>query len=198
MTPPIPAAFAGPSFVEYPDAWKDLAAGAICKGQWPGWPPPESRSLLFEAIDAAGASEGTLWFADDSLQALRPCFNSGPTATAFLAQIRQPLSHGLISMVFATESPFCAENIVEHPRYDPSVATKTGVPVYSMAAVPVYFGLRCRGVLSAVTLQRPGTVSPPPPLTTRSVDLLSAASASWGEILDRQLDEAGMTQAPQK
>src|SRR5690349_959363 len=59
-----------------------------------------------DGFNEAGAHEGTIWLVDSTEEHLMPVFNSGPHASAFVGKFKQPLSAGLISMVFATEQPF--------------------------------------------------------------------------------------------
>ena len=83
------------------EAWMDAQAGAICRGEWTGWPCARGFDLLRDAVTATDADDGALWLVDDVKRELRPCFSIGQHCEIFLNEIRQPLTSGLISMVFS-------------------------------------------------------------------------------------------------
>jgi hypothetical protein len=111
-----------------------------------------ARDTLLDAIESVGASEGTLWVVDASGQGLVPAFNSGPSAALFLERVRQPLERGIISMVAATEQPFCENDVVGHATHDGTVDRLVGRRTLALIAVPFYLAGRLRGVVSCVRL----------------------------------------------
>ena len=88
------------------DAWMDAQAAAICRGEWSGWPSAGGFDLLRDALTATEADDGALWLVDDVKRELRPCFSIGPYSKILLNEIRQPLTSGLISMVFLPRTRF--------------------------------------------------------------------------------------------
>ena len=64
------------------------------------------RQTMDFAFRQASAHEGAVWLAEEATQSLTPVFDSGPHAEQFVGSFKQPLSSGVISMVFASEQPF--------------------------------------------------------------------------------------------
>jgi hypothetical protein len=120
------------------EAWMDSQASAICRGEWEGWPCQESFDLLREAVRFVGADEGALWLVDDLKRQLRPCFSTGSRLEIFLKEIRQPLSAGLISMVFFTENSICESDVGARKEYSPLVDLQLGAETRAMIAIPVF------------------------------------------------------------
>jgi hypothetical protein len=73
------------------EAWMDAQAGAICRGEWSGWPCAGGFDVMSDALIAANADQGVLWLVDDLKRELRPCFSIGGHSEFFLREIRQPL-----------------------------------------------------------------------------------------------------------
>lgn len=84
------------------------------------------KSVLRESFDAAGGNEGTLWLVNATRQELDAVFNTGPNPEKILA-LSQPLSRGLISMVFSTGQALCENQIGKHVKHDKTVDKKTGL-----------------------------------------------------------------------
>jgi hypothetical protein len=168
------------------EKWCDDAAGAVCRGEWSGWPPGAGWEMVREAFDAAGAEEGCLWLVDDVAGVLRPVFHSGASAGMFLREIRQPLNAGLVSMVFSTGNGILEQSVAERAEYCPEVDRRLGKRTRSMVAVPVVFAGRCRGVLSGVVFDSSvaGT------LAADAFERMSACAAQWGGWMDLRLGEA--------
>ena len=124
---------------------------------------PLMKGLLASSFHISDASEGTLWLADPSQESLIPVYNNGPNAAKFVGVFKQPLNSGLISMVYATEQPFCENNVHLNSQHDKTVDTALESVTVSMIAVPLFFGGRLRGVISCVRLKDPGSDAPDPP-----------------------------------
>src|ERR1051325_11562907 len=97
-----------------------------------------TREALHRAFDQAGADEGTVWVADSARNHLIPVFNSGPNASRFVGEFRQPLDQGLISMVLATEQSFLENEVSRNARQSKLVDTALGVTTKALIAVPLY------------------------------------------------------------
>jgi hypothetical protein len=166
--------------------WCDEAAGAVCRGEWSGWPPESGWAMLREAFRAARAEEGCLWLVDDVAGELRPVFHSGPGAEMFLREIRQPLNAGLVSMVFSTGNGILEESVAERREYCPDVDRRLSKRTRSMVAVPVVFAGRCRGVLSGVVFDSAGAGN----LAGDAFEGMSAVGAEWGEWMDLRREAA--------
>src|SRR5271165_135154 len=117
-------------------------------------------AVLERSFRAAGADEGTIWLADHKEEVLIPVFNTGPQAEEILKR-RQPLDRGIISMVFATQQPFCENEVSRNPAQDRTIGEGVGFEIESMVAVPLYFARECRGVISCVIqaiLRKPAAI----------------------------------------
>jgi hypothetical protein len=174
------------------DAWMDSQASAICRGEWEGWPCQQSFDLLREAVHSAGADEGALWLVDDLKRELRPCFSVGSHVGIFLREIRQPLSAGLISMVFFTENSICESDVSSRKEYSPHVDLRLGAKTKAMIAIPVFFAQRCRGVFSVVLFEKENEGGIKDSFQQVDFDTLSRAAALWSELMDSQLAGIGL------
>jgi hypothetical protein len=129
----------------------DKAARLITRETFDDFADDLMKSVLEESFEAAGGDEGTLWLVNPTKPELDAVYNNGPAADAILRH-SQPLSSGLISMVFSTGQPFCDNEIGKNPEHDKSVDRKTTSPTGAMIAVPFYFAQQCRGIVSCVQL----------------------------------------------
>lgn len=180
---PLPSAASGVLL----ESWMDDQASAICRGEWAGWPSSGALNLLRDAVRAAGADEGVLWLVDDLRGELRPCFSIGSHSEIFLSEIRQPLSSGLISMVFFTENAICESEVGRHAEYCPDVDLRIGTKTKAMVAIPVFFAQRCRGVFSAVLFDSSNGDAKRDAFAHGDFEILSKAAAIWSELMDSQL-----------
>jgi hypothetical protein len=174
------------------DVWMDAQAGAICRGEWGGWPCAESFGLLRDAVVTVGADTGALWLVDDLKHELRPCFSLGENSELFLREIRQPLSSGLISMVFFTENSICEAEVGRRSEYCPDVDSRLGAKTKAMIAIPVFFAQRCRGVFSAVLFEASPNVKHKEVFLHSDFETLSQAATLWSELIDSQLAGVGL------
>ena len=196
--PSLPAATL-PEGVEPPagngvllEAWMDAQAGAICRGEWKGWPPAGSFDLLCDAVKSVEADDGALWLVDDVARELRPRFSIGEHSNILLNEIRQPLSSGLISMVFFTENSICEAEVGRRSEYCPDVDSRLGLKTKAMIAIPVFFAQRCRGVFSAVLFEQSGETTRKNAFLPADFEALSQAASLWSELMDSQLAGVGM------
>jgi hypothetical protein len=174
------------------DAWMDAQAGAICRGEWSGWPCAGGFDLLRDAVTATDADDGVLWLVDDVKRELRPCFSIGQHCEIFLKEIRQPLTSGLISMVFFTEDSICEAEVRRRSEYCPDVDSRLGAKTKAMIAVPIFFAQRCRGVFSAVLFDVSSQVTHKEAFLHSDFETLSQAATLWGELMDSQLAGVGI------
>ena len=196
--PSLPAATL-PEGVEPPagngvllEAWMDAQAGAICRGEWKGWPPAGSFDLLRDAVKSVEADDGALWLVDDVARELRPRFSIGEHSNVLLNEIRQPLSSGLISMVFFTENSICEAEVGRRSESCPEVDSRLGLKTKAMIAIPVFFAQRCRGVFSAVLFDKAGGIRRKNAFLPADFEALSQAAALWSELMDSQIAGVGM------
>lgn len=174
------------------DAWMDEQAAAICRGEWSGWPCAVGFDLLRDAVTATDADDGALWLVDDVKRELRPCFSIGQHSKILLNEIRQPLTSGLISMVFFTEDSICEAEVGRRSEYCPDVDSRLGAKTKAMVAIPVFFAQRCRGVFSAVLFEESSKMRHKEAFLHSDFETLAQAATLWGELMDSQLAGVGI------
>jgi hypothetical protein len=174
------------------DAWMDAQAAAICRGEWSGWPSAGGFDLLRDALTATDADDGALWLVDDVKRELRPCFSIGQYSKILLNEIRQPLTSGLISMVFFTEDSICEAQVGSRSEHSPDVDSRLGAKTKAMVAIPVFFAQRCRGVFSAVLFEVSSKVPHKEAFLHSDFETLAQAATLWGELMDSQLAGVGI------
>jgi len=124
---------------------------------------PLMRKALEQGFTEAGAHEGTVWLLDEPGEHLVPAYNTGPQAEEWVGQFKQPLSSGLIGMVFASEQPFVENEVWKNAQQSKALDSRLQVQTYAMIAVPFYFLQACRGVVSCVQLKRADSRQADPP-----------------------------------
>jgi hypothetical protein len=113
------------------------------------------KHVLQEAIEGVGATEGSVWLINEASDSLTIAYNTGPNSSKLVGQFKQPLTSGLISMVFSMEQPFVENEVYKNSGQNKTLDSKLGVRTFAMIAVPFYFLDACRGVLSCVQLTQP-------------------------------------------
>jgi hypothetical protein len=129
-----------------------VVAESLVSGAFPSIFDSSMRWVIGSAFQQAGADEGMIWLADAACEYLVPVHNTGPEAKKIVGKFRQPLSEGLISMVFATERAFAESRVDQNVKHSKLLDSRLGVRTYAMIAAPLYFLGACRGVVSCVQL----------------------------------------------
>ncbi len=129
----------------------ERAAKAITPANFGSFCDGAMRRVVTAGITQCGASEGSIWLLDEAGENLVNVFNSGPDA-AKLVGFRQPLTSGIVSMVFATHQPFMENGVFKNALIDKTVDKLVGKRTNAMIVVPLFFAKDCRGVISAVQL----------------------------------------------
>jgi len=88
-----------------------------------------------------------LWILEPESSSLRAALS---TALPLEHEFSQPLSRGVISQAFLTGLPILEENLQIHESYDPAFDSKTGQPVSSLMAAPIWQNEELSGILTAV------------------------------------------------
>jgi hypothetical protein len=122
---------------------------------------PPMREFLQQGFARVGAHEGTVWLLDGAGKNLVPALNTGPDADR-LADFKQPLNDGLISMVFSSEQSFLENEVWKNSGQSKMLDTLLGKQTCAMIAVPFSFLHACRGVISCVQLKTGGAAEPEP------------------------------------
>jgi hypothetical protein len=145
-------------------------------------------AVLDRGFRMARGDEGTIWLADRSAESLIPVYNTGPQAEKWVGKFRQPLSAGIISMVFSTEEPFCENEVYRNAAQDPALDKKLAVRTESMIAVPLYFARECRGVVSCVKVAHRDQVEVNPEgFTMESMREINLTAALLSSLFDYKL-----------
>jgi hypothetical protein len=108
------------------------------------------RDLLFGGIVRAGGQEATIWLVDAAGESLVASLTIGPHAASLSGNFAQPLSSGMISLVFASEQAICENEVFENREHDKTLDKALGVKTEAMVAVPLHFVKKIRGVISVV------------------------------------------------
>lgn len=141
-----------------------------------------------DAFEAIGAHEGTIWLADAAEEYLVPAFNTGPSAAQLVNKFRQPLTHGLISLVFRNGQSFCENQVYRNAQQDKTLDSKLQVLTCAMIAVPLYFAQNVRGVISCVQLKAAGAQVPDPPgFPPSAIHRMESLAAVLGRLMDLTL-----------
>ena len=162
------------------DGWMRAAGGLISAESFLSFADPVMRAVLTGGFQGVGADEGTLWLVDDAREQLVAAFNSGPHAGELAGRFKQPLTAGILSLVFASEQPICEREVYKNQQQDSRLDRQLGMLTSSMIAAPFYFAGQLRGVISCVRLKRAGSSEPDPPA-------FSAASIGAVELMARVL-----------
>ncbi len=161
-----------------------LAANALAAEGFADFLDPLMRGVLTDGFRHAQATEGTLWLVDGPKENLVPVFNSGPRAADFVGQFRQPLSAGMISLVFASEQPLCENVIATNSHHDKTLDERLGLRTTAMIAVPLYFGRQPRGVISCVQLSDAAAA---PGFSMQSLATVQLATSVLSRLIDYRL-----------
>ena len=106
-------------------------------------------SLVFKNI---GACEGSLWWHYSGTDYLEVCYNSGPNPERLVKVVKQPLSEGIISLVFHTGEPAYTNKANQNPEHSKRIDEALEQQTSRMLACPLFLGGEVVGVISAVVL----------------------------------------------
>ncbi len=168
-------------------AWKlcgDLAARIRSLDGWPG---AAAQTVFSNGVASTGADEGTIWVADASDAELIPVFNSGPHPELLVGCYRHSLDHGLISLAYRAEQTLCEEEVFRNAEHVPTVDSAVGRTTASMLVVPLYYGGRIRGVLSAVKLIDSPAAPTPPPFDRAAITSLAQAGEALRMVIEHEI-----------
>jgi hypothetical protein len=161
---------------------------SIYPGEFSSLLDPLMREELHHGFKEAHADEGTVWLLDESRKNLVPGFNSGPRSVELVGKFKQPLNAGLICMVFAGEQPFLENEVWKNAQQSKLLDTMLETRTCAMLAVPFYFLQACRGVISCVQLQPPGSTRPEPPgFQAKDLATIQRTSALVSELIEYRL-----------
>lgn len=146
------------------------------------------KDVIEQGFRDVHADEGTIWLLDAAREHLVPAVNTGPNAPTIVARFRQPLSAGLICMVFASEQPFVENEVFKNARQSKLLDELLQVRTDALMVVPFYFLHGCRGVMSCVQLGVPGSPVPHRPgFSADDLDGLQRMAVLVSRLLEYRL-----------
>jgi hypothetical protein len=119
-------------------------------------------TVLRRGFEGVGAHEGTIWLTDADGEHLVPAVNTGGHAAQLVGKFKQPLGKGIISMVYASEQPYCENDVYQSEQHDGTLNESLGLVTCALMAVPFYFASALRGVVSCVQLKQLDSEEPDP------------------------------------
>jgi hypothetical protein len=112
------------------------------------------RSVLHGLRVNIAADSAGIWIVDESRENL--VFSIITPEDNTVVGLKQTLSEGFISLVFASEQPISANRVAEDERHSKHVDLALGRSTEAIVAVPFYLGGVLSGVLSAVRWEGEG------------------------------------------
>ena len=137
------------------------------------------QGYLGSLVERVGAEGGTLWLASPGEAVLRAVFNPRQPE---MSGKRQPLSSGLISLVFVTGEAVNVSRVATDARHSPIIDLAVGRETEAMIAVPFLPAGQLRGVLTAVRFK-----GAEKPFSAQDLTWLTEGSALLGELLATRL-----------
>lgn len=113
-----------------------------------------SLQLLHHAAQRVRCTEASIWLVDREARALRMMYNTGPRAEQLVDVLTQPLSAGIISLVFQSEQGLIENRIRESSSHSKQVDDALSQETVALVAVPLHLFGVCVGVLSSVHLEK--------------------------------------------
>lgn len=123
------------------------------------WMGSLDRQRMRAVCDGLGGTEGSLWWKDPDGDELVICCNCGDRADELELAIRQPLSEGLVSLVFQSGEAVVVNDAQEHPSHSKRVDAVLEQATGAIMVAPLEVGGALRGVISVVILEKPGRFS---------------------------------------
>lgn len=147
---------------------------------------PTMQNLLQRAFQNAGAHEGAVWLVDAEGKNL-VISNAWGTRAERVLGYTQTLERGLVSMVFATEQPFCENKVYTNRLQARSLDEKLGVLTCSMIAVPLVFAKGLRGIVSCIKVKTGADEPDPPDFAPNALGEIQFASHVLGKLIEFEL-----------
>lgn len=144
------------------------------------------KDLLRRAFQNADAHEGAVWLVDTDSRHLVISHAWGKNATRVMGY-QQPLTSGLVSMVFATEQPFCENQIYANRLQDKELDEQLGMLTCSMIAVPLVYARGLRGVVSCIKAKDSAEAPDPPDFPPNALSEIQFAAHLLGKLIEFEL-----------
>lgn len=147
---------------------------------------PTMKNLLQRAFQNAGAHEGAVWLVDPEGKNLVVCHAWG-TRAAQVTGFAQPLTSGIVSMVLATEQPFCENKVYTNRMQAKALDQKLGVLTCSMIAAPLTFAKGLRGVVSCIKAKQLAEEPDPPGFEMAALGEMQFVAHVLGKLIEFEL-----------
>ena len=138
-----------------PDLRRHLAlvAESITAGNLASILDGSMRRLISSTFEHVKASEGSVWLHDSTSNSLIVAYNTGPNSDKLVSKFKQPLTAGIISMVFTSEQSFVENHVYQNSQHSKTLDSMLQLRTESMIVTPFYFLGACQGVISCVQLK---------------------------------------------
>ena len=143
------------------------------------------RELLARSAERVIAENTALWLA--SGEYLVPILGSGPHASHFVGEFRQPLDRGIVSYVFASGQPVCENAICSNPQHSPLLDQRLGIQTDAMIAVPLVVDGEMAGVITCVHTRPADSTENPSELHSADLEEFEFAAACLGRLFEASL-----------
>ena len=164
------------------------AAAAITPEGLASLLPGHCKYLLHWMFRHVGADEGTLWLADAAGKHLVPAYNTGARARDLIGVFRQPLSEGLVSLVFINGQSLVENEVYKNVDHSKRVDHALGQRTEAMMVVPVHLFSDLDGVISCVVLGDPDAEATRQ-FTAEHLEFLSFQARVFGALFQNSLVE---------
>lgn len=161
-------------------------AGSLNSGNFTEFLDPTMKNLLHRCFQNAGAHEGAVWLVDGEGKSLVISHAWGARAENVLGYA-QTLERGLVSMVLATEQPFCENKVYTNRLQARALDEKLGVLTCSMIAVPLVFARGLRGIVSCIKVKTAAEEPDPPDFPPHSLGEIQFAAHVLGKLIEFEL-----------
>lgn len=144
------------------------------------------KELLKRAFQNAGAHEGAVWLVDAAGMHLVLSHAWGSRAER-VQGFQQPLGKGIVSMVFATEQPFCENKVYANRLQARAIDEKLGMLTCSMIAVPLMFAKQLRGIVSCIRVKEDPAAPDPEDFPPNALGEIQFATHVLGKLIEFEL-----------
>ncbi len=142
------------------------------------------RRLIASSFELINASEGSIWLHDGNENCLVIAFNTGPNSGQLVGKFKQPLTAGIVSMVFSSEQSFVENDVYKNSQHDKNLDSMLRHRTQSMIVTPMYFLAGCRGVISCVQLQGPEKTERLRGFSEHDLVMVRHAAGVLGKLVD--------------
>ena len=144
------------------------------------------REMLGRAFQNVGADEGAVWLLDTERGELVICHAWGTRAEQVLG-FRLQTTSGIVSMVLATEQPFCENKVYTNRLQARALDEKLGVLTCSMLAAPLIFAKGLRGVVSCIRVKSTADDPDPPDFPPGALNEIQFSAHLLGKLIEFEI-----------